>query len=280
MSELPTISVVSATLNQVRFLARLLDSVAEQDYPNLEVIVADGSSSDGTVELLEARARQGVVTRWVSEPDAGQTDGLNKGFAMATGRIRTILDCDERYQPGALKLVGQAFASDPDLDIVFGHRIVVDLEGRELMRMKLPAIHPAKYAIYASGLLFTDTTFWTDEMHQRTGILDQVNYPRYAHDFDWLARLSLHVRRWKRIDAYLSEFTEYEGRVSKNVHHMRDLARDIRLRVLKLAGIARWQVACLSPFYLAWSRYGRFGWKGLLHIPSPASVLRVAGYIR
>jgi glycosyltransferase involved in cell wall biosynthesis len=74
---LPGISVVIPSFNQSGFLARALDSLSRQEYPGLEVIVADGGSSDGTVELLKSRAD--VVTRWVSEPDRGQTHALNKG---------------------------------------------------------------------------------------------------------------------------------------------------------------------------------------------------------
>ena len=88
---------------------------------------------------------------------------------MATGEIFGWLNCDERYLPGTLQLVGRTFAEEPSLDIVFGHRVVVDKDGNEIGRMKLPAMHPGKYALYASGLLFSDTTFWTADVHRRTG---------------------------------------------------------------------------------------------------------------
>jgi glycosyltransferase involved in cell wall biosynthesis len=250
----------------------------EQEYPHLEVIVVDGASSDGTVELLEARSD--IVTQWVSEPDKGQTNALNKGFAMATGEVFGWLNCDERYLPGALHLIGEAFEEDPELDIVFGHRIVVDQEGREIERMKLPPVHPGKYALYASGLLFSDTTFWKAEIHRRTGQLDEINHPRYGMDFDWFARLGLNVKHWKRLDAYLSEFTEYEGRVTKNVAEMPEIAYQIRKRVQRLAGISPLRVIFWSPLYFSLSRYGRFGWRGLLKPPSAISLLRVAGIVR
>jgi glycosyltransferase involved in cell wall biosynthesis len=278
MKSLPKISIIIPSYNQRSFLSFALGSLALQNYPDLEVIVIDGDSSDGTIELL--RARSDVVSCWISEPDKGQTNALNKGFDIATGEIFGWLNCDERYLHGALRLVGETFKQDPELDIVFGHRIVVDKEGHEIERMKLPSIHPGKYALYASGLLFSDTTFWKAELHRRTGLLDEVNCGRYGMDFDWFARLGLNVKHWKRLDAYLSEFTEYEGRVSKNVLEMPEIAYQIRKRIQKLAGIGSLQVMLLSPLYFFLSRYGRFGLQGLLKPPSPISLLRVAGIVR
>jgi glycosyltransferase involved in cell wall biosynthesis len=275
---LPRISIVIPSYNQRGFLESALDSLARQAYPDLEVIVVDGGSNDGTVELL--RSRSEIVTRWVSEPDRGQTHALNKGFDMAKGQVFGWLNCDERYRPGALRRVGEAFAQGPDLEIVFGHRVVVDLEGREIGRMKLPAIHPRNYGLYASGLLYSDTTFWRSNLHRLTGQLDEVNCSRYGMDFDWFCRLALHVTRWKRMDAYLSEFTEHENRVAWNVPEIPDIARQIRRRIQRLAGLGPMRIMLLSPIYFVLSRYGRFGWRGLLRPPSPISLLRVAGLVR
>ena len=275
---LPKISIVISTLNPGKFLSRALDSLANQDYENLEVIVVDGASTDGTIELLKQRSD--VVTRWISEPDKGSTYAANKGFDMCTGQIFGWLDSDEQYLSGALNLVGKTFFKNPDLDIVFGHRIAVDIEGRETGRMKLPAIHPAKYAMYASGLLFSDTTFWTVDVHRRTGRLDEINYPGNGNDFDWFSRVGLNVKRWKRIDAFLSEFTHHEGRIVFDDPNTPEIAHQIRKRVQKMAGISPLQIMLLSPVYFFLSRYGRFGWKGLLRPPKPSSLLRVAGIVR
>jgi glycosyltransferase involved in cell wall biosynthesis len=275
---LPTLSVVIPSFNQAAFLARALDSVIAQDYAGVEIIVIDGGSTDGTRELLERRA--GEIARWISEPDEGQTHALNKGFALATGSIRGWLNCDERYRPGALRAVGEAFAAQPKLDVVFGHRVLVDEAGHEIGRARQPSMHPAKYALFASGLLYSDATFWTSGVHSQTGTLNQIDNARYGMDFDWFSRLALNVRRWKRIDAYLSEFSEHPGRVTFDVPEMPAIARDIRLRTLKLAAVPQWRVALASPYYLARSRYGRLGLPGLLRLPSIQSVRRVAGYIR
>lgn len=278
MTSLPKISIVIPSYNQRAFLARALDSLALQEYPHLEVIVMDGGSTDGTVELLQARGD--IVGRWVSEPDTGQTNALNKGFALASGEILGWLNCDERYRPGTLRLVGQAFVADPGLEVVFGHRIVVDLEGREIGRMRLPAIHPGNYALYASGHLYSDTTFWKAELHRRTGRLDEAGCRRYGMDFDWFARLGLQAKRWQRLDAFLSEFTEHGDRVSLERDAIYQVSQEIRQKLQRLAGVGPVRVMLWSPLYFVLARYGHYGWKGLLSPPSPRSLLRVAGLIR
>jgi glycosyltransferase involved in cell wall biosynthesis len=277
MSNLPGISIVIPTFQQREFLVQALDSLARQDYPQLEVIVVDGGSTDGTVELLE---RSPVVSRWVSEPDEGQTQALNKGFRLASGEIYGWLNCDERYRPGALRLAGEAFAAEPDLDILFGHRVVTGKSGRELERRRQPALHPRNYALYASGLLFSDATFWKKELHQKTGELDEVLCRRYCMDVDWFGRLSLHVKVWRRLDAYLSEFTEHEGRMTAAVPELPDIEWKIRQRLLKLAGVGALQVILMSPLYFVITRYGRFGWRGLFTLPRLDTVFRFAGLIR
>jgi glycosyltransferase involved in cell wall biosynthesis len=278
MKPLPKLSVIIPSYNQRDFLAKALDSLACQDYPNLEVIVVDGASRDGTVELLQARGD--VVSRWLSEPDSGQTQALNKGFALATGEVFGWLNTDERYRPGTLRLLGQIFAEDPDLDIVFGHRVVVDRQGKEIGRMRAPAMHPRSYALFGSGLLYSDATFWKADLHRRTGELDEINCPRYGMDFDWFARMGLKVRRWQRIEAYLSEFTERDDRVSRDVPEMAEIAYQIRQRLQRLAGVGPLQVMLKSPWYFIRCRYGQFGWRGLLRPPAIKSLLRVAGLVR
>jgi glycosyltransferase involved in cell wall biosynthesis len=278
MQPLPKISIVIPSYNQVQFLTHALDSLALQEYPYLEVIVVDGASQDETVDLLKTRSD--VVTRWVSEADTGQTQALNKGFAMAGGKVFAWLNCDERYRPGTLRLVGETFAQDPDLDIVFGHRVVVDQTGRELKRMRLPAIHPKNYALYASGLLYSDTTFWKAAVHRRTGELDEINFTRGFMDFDWFGRLGLQVKRWRRLDAYLSEFLEHEDRLSIDVPEMPEIAYKVRRHLQQLTGVTPMQVMLWSPLYFVLCRYTYFGWRGLLRPPAFKSLLRVAGLIR
>lgn len=126
--ELPSISVVTPCLNAVSTLPETLASVRAQGYPELEHVVVDGGSTDGTVELLEAA--DGV--RFVSEPDEGLSDAMNKGIAMATGDVVGWLNADDVYEPGALRAVGEAFASRPDALWATGRVRITDAGGREI----------------------------------------------------------------------------------------------------------------------------------------------------
>jgi len=113
----PKISVVMVSFNQAEFLEEGLRSVLNQGYPNLEFIVIDGNSTDGSVEILERY--RGRLADLVIEPDRGQSDGLNKGFARASGDILTWVNSDDLLEPGALFRVAQAFAT-PGVDMVAG----------------------------------------------------------------------------------------------------------------------------------------------------------------
>jgi glycosyltransferase involved in cell wall biosynthesis len=118
MSELPKISVVVATLNRVTSLKRLLDGLLREDYPSMEIVVVDGASTDGTVELLKSYD-PGVV-RWISEPDDGEYFAYNKAIVMARGEVIKPLTDDELLRPGAFKHAAEYFRNHPEVDIVFG----------------------------------------------------------------------------------------------------------------------------------------------------------------
>jgi hypothetical protein len=121
VSGLPSISIVVPSLNQARFLGQALQSILNQNYPNLEIRVHDGGSSDGSVELLQQYEHK--LTHWVSEPDRGPAHAINKGFAGAKGEILGWLNSDDVLAEGALAAVGRAFAEDPELDMVYANAL-------------------------------------------------------------------------------------------------------------------------------------------------------------
>ncbi len=128
--ELPLVSIVTPSLNQAEFIEETILSVLGQDYPNLEYLVVDGGSGDGTVDVL--RRHEGRLLRWTSGPDDGQSDAINRGFAATSGEIIAWLNADDRYMPGAVTAAVEAFAEDPALDLVYGQAVFIDRAGRSL----------------------------------------------------------------------------------------------------------------------------------------------------
>lgn len=112
---LPKISIITPSFNQGEFIEETISSVLSQNYPSLEYIVLDGGSTDGTVDILKKYDHS--ITAWISEPDKGQSDALNKGFSIATGDIIGWLNSDDTYLPGVLNKVARLF-NDPNIDIL------------------------------------------------------------------------------------------------------------------------------------------------------------------
>ena len=183
--DLPTISIVTACLNAAGTIEEAIESVRAQGYPRVEHLIVDGGSTDGTVELLE---RLGV--RYVSEPDDGRVDAVNKGVALTSGEVVGWLNADDRYEPGALMDVGRAFAADAGAAWVTGYCRIIDGDGQEIRKpitaYKNLLLRHWSYPLYLTQNSVSDpATFVRRAALEEAGPLD----PRYriSHDYDlWL----------------------------------------------------------------------------------------------
>jgi glycosyltransferase involved in cell wall biosynthesis len=129
-----TISIVTPSFNQRKYIEECLLSVKRQSSPAFEHIVVDGASTDGTLEIFkDYSSRPGWEhLRWVSEPDQGQSDALNKGFGMATGDIVGWLNSDDAYTEGCVATVARVFSSRPEVDVLYGDYNWIDESGHIL----------------------------------------------------------------------------------------------------------------------------------------------------
>jgi glycosyltransferase involved in cell wall biosynthesis len=146
---LPRISIVTPSYNQAKYLPETIESILSQDYPNLEYIIVDGGSTDGSAEIIRKYASH--LAYWVSEKDSGQSEAINKGLHRATGNLFNWINSDDVLFPGALRKIAEAFERNPEADLIVGCNARSDAEGR-IIRVSAPptrmAMSPSHWVMY------------------------------------------------------------------------------------------------------------------------------------
>ena len=182
MPDRPLVSIVTPTLNQGRFIEHALRSVRSQTYANVEHVVVDGGSVDGTLDILRAAGDAGEI-RWQSEPDDGMYDAVNKGVALTTGEIVAYLNSDDALFPWAIESVVSAFERRPAIDLVFGDGVKVDEESGEQRVRLFPPFERTRLAHHES--LMQPAVFARRRLLDRIGGFDARM--RFVADLDaWL----------------------------------------------------------------------------------------------
>jgi glycosyltransferase involved in cell wall biosynthesis len=197
MQELPLVSIVTPSYNQGRFLEETIRSVLSQDYPHIEYLVVDGGSTDDSREII--RRYSDRLAWWVSEPDRGQTDAINKGFGRARGEILAWLNSDDTYLPGAVSAAVSYLRGHPEAGMVYGDANLVD-EAGDLIG-KFPA-RQTDYRRLRRGYVHIpqQASFFRAGLWRQVAPLDPTFY--FAMDYDlWvrlarLAPLHYHPQLW------------------------------------------------------------------------------------
>ena len=182
---LPKVSIVTPSFNQAPFLEQTLRSVLEQDYPNLEYIVIDGGSTDGSLEIIHKYADQ--LAYWQSQPDQGQTDAINQGFARASGEILAWLNSDDLLLPGAVSAAVRALQAHPEAAMVYGDALLINAEGKTIG--KFPAAQ-TDYRKLRRGYVHIpqQASFFRADLWRQVAPLDVSFY--FAMDYDLWVRLA------------------------------------------------------------------------------------------
>lgn len=187
----PRITLVTAVRNGGRYIEDTIRSVVNQEYPNLEYIVVDGASTDGTVEII--RKYEKNLTWWVSQPDNGVYDALNTGFARSSGEILGWLNASDLLHPSGLFVVGSVFAAFGDVEWITGRPTGFNPGGMTVDVLAMARWSRYRFLAGANRYIQQESTFWRRSLWERAGGSMDASY-RDVGDFDLWVRFFRHAR--------------------------------------------------------------------------------------
>ena len=201
--DLPLVSIVTPSFNQGRFIEDTILSVKNQDYPNIEHIVVDGGSTDNTLEILRKYENE-YNLRWISEPDKGQSDAINKGFEMAKGVIIGWLNSDDVYfYEEVISYIVNQFKTLQDVDVIYGDDVFIDEDGTILGVRRMPNWNYNRLLIGRS--ISQPATFFRRNVILKNPINEKLNF-------------SMDLELWLRLGK------------SYNFHHVKKILAGTRLQ--------------------------------------------------
>ena len=179
------ISIVTPSYHQARYIEETIQSVLSQGYPQIEYIIVDGGSTDGTVNIIKKYEDQ--LAWWLSDKDRGQTDAINKGFASAKGDILAWINSDDTYEPGAVAAAAKFLQEHPKVGMVYGDCNYINENGRVIGKF-----HSAQtnYRLLRQGFTHIpqQTMFFRADLWKEVGPLDPSFY--FAMDYDLWTRIA------------------------------------------------------------------------------------------
>lgn len=232
----PLVTIVTPSFNQARYIRKTIESVLSQTYPNIEYIVMDGGSTDGTVRILEEYG--GRIAYWQSAEDGGFARAIAAGFRRGTGSILAWLNSDDLLAPDAVEKAVEAFRRHPQAGLVYGNRICIDENDTILYsKASVPGIRHSPRLAYQ---LFQETCFWSREAYEMAGGMDPAL--RFAIDYDLFSRIakSYPMRHVPALWGYFRKHPE-----SKTMNQYRTVGKIENLEIQrrywgKPAGRAAW----------------------------------------
>jgi len=194
MSDLPKISIITPSYNQANFIEDAIKSVLGQNYPNFEHIIIDGGSVDGTVDILKKYPH----LKWISEPDKGQSEAVNKGILISTGEIIGWLNADDIYYPDTFRAVAEIFRNNPNIDIIFGNYCYIDENG-ELLSIRREIPFNFKIYLWTKNCYHANCAgFFKRRCFEQFGLLNETLH--YSMDFELYLRFYINGCQFYQCD--------------------------------------------------------------------------------
>ena len=261
----PKITVVTPSYQQAQFLETTILSVIGQCYPNLEYIVMDGGSTDGSTAIIERY--EAHLAYWQSARDSGQSDAINQGFARATGDILCWLNSDDYYLPGTLRKIGRLLAAQvAQPALVYGSCFYfreADASGRILQARPFE-----RELRRETDYIYQPSSFWTRALWEKTGVLDSTQH--FGFDWDWYIRASAHCE-FLRLPEVLSAYRRHDAHKSgSGGEHRRAEILNVVRRHGSPGQIAAYEYA--TARWPAWERRAALTHSMRRHIPYPEVV--------
>jgi glycosyltransferase involved in cell wall biosynthesis len=200
----PRVTIITPSFNQARFLEATIRSVLLQRYPNLEFMVIDGGSTDGSQEIIRRYADH--LAYWVSEKDRGQSHAINKGLARAQGTILGWINSDDVLKPGTISRIVDTFNQNIDIDVVYGRLERIDSLGKLVPTPLLPKdkVDFDKNTALLECVVNQPGCFWRKRIMDKVGLLNESLH--YGIDYEYWTRMLLAGGKFKRLDYVIAEF--------------------------------------------------------------------------
>lgn len=199
------ISIVTPSYLSNSYLEETIQSILDQKYPNLEYIIQDGGSDDGTVDIIKRYEKH--LHYWDSCPDNGQSHAINRGFSHSSGEIMAYLNSDDILLPGALHYISDYFIKNQDVDVIYSHRVLIDSNSDEIGRWVMP--QHCHHTITWHDFIPQETLFWRREIWNKAGgHMDESK--RFAMDWELIMRFREIGAKFVRLPRFLGAFRVHD----------------------------------------------------------------------
>ena len=203
------ISIITPSYNSSDYIEETINSIQNQSYQEFEHIVVDGASQDGTIDILKKYSN----IYWISEPDYGQSNAINKGFRLASGDIFAWQNADDLYFPYTFEVVAETFQKYPEIDIIYGDYQIIDAQGNK--KCDVNSVDWNLWLFKHGRFVPTQpTAFWRRKVYESVGDLNENLY--YCMDLDFFCRAACKQFNFFKVNKSLGQFRRHPNSKTSN----------------------------------------------------------------